>query len=255
MVDTRPADSALVQRSDRWRAVDGSLTRMAETATPKIRAVFRAEGSRVLEAIDGGATAEEAGELVDVEEWKRVLFAIWLGFGKILFSQTLAELRPLKQEDPELEEFPFLLASITGFVALRAESLTANTKRRLLAIESKLAEGVAAVAAQALRAEVKVLYTKWEAGRAASIARHNVMAATAIAQHFAAVHSGVLLSHEWVAMQDGKVREDHANADGQIKRLEEPFFVGGEILEEPRDPAGSPGNTANCRCQEIYSPA
>lgn len=254
VLEARPPDSELVQRTDRWRAVDGALTRMSETATPKIRAQFRREGKRVLAAIEEGADAEDAGELVDVEEWERLLTAIWIGFGKITFSQTLAELRALKQDEPDLEDLPDLIAAIGGYVALRAQSLVANTKRRLLFIQRRLITTASVVTAEALLKEAEILYGGWEAGRAGSIARHNVMAATAIAQHAAAVHSGAQLEKEWVSMQDGKVRPSHVAADGQIIGLEDFYIVGGEQLVEPRDPAGSPAETANCRCQEIYHP-
>ncbi len=227
---------------------------MSETATPKIRTQFRKEGRRVNSAIEAGATADEAGELVDVEEWKQVLTAIWIGFGKITFSRTLAEIRALKQEEPELEEFPALLATIGGFVALRATSLVENTKRRLLFVQRRLLTRAAVATAEALLLETELLYGGWEAGRAGAIARHNVMAATAIAQHAAASFSGAQLDKEWISMQDGKVRSSHVAADGQIVGLEDMYIVGGEQLIEPRDPAGSPAETANCRCQEIYHP-
>jgi len=254
VLEARPPNSRLQQRSDRWRAVDGALTRMSETATPKIRSQFRKEGKRVLEAIREGAGADEAGEFVDVEEWKRVLNALWIGFGSIEFSRTLAELQARKADDPNLEDFPALIATMGGWVTLRALALVENSKRRLLFIERRLITRGGVATAEALLEEAERLYTTWEAGRSASVARHNVMAATALASHAAADHTGIQLTHEWVSMADGRVRPTHVQANGQIRRKEEPFFVGGEILEYPRDPAGSPAETANCRCQEIFAP-
>lgn len=57
--------------------------------------------------------------------------------------------------------------------------------------------------------------------------------------------------HEWLATQDDRVRDDHAEAGGQVVKVGEPFDVGGEGLLYPGDPAGSPGNTINCRCTTI----
>jgi hypothetical protein len=37
-------------------------------------------------------------------------------------------------------------------------------------------------------------------------------------------------------------------ADGQVRKANEPFDVGGEELMYPRDPSGSPENTINCHC-------
>jgi HK97 family phage portal protein len=60
--------------------------------------------------------------------------------------------------------------------------------------------------------------------------------------------SGVVEGKEWLATMDERVRDAHAEADGQIVGMDEPFVVGGEVLEYPGDPAGSPENVINCRC-------
>jgi HK97 family phage portal protein len=60
--------------------------------------------------------------------------------------------------------------------------------------------------------------------------------------------SGVVEGKEWLATMDERVRDAHAEADGQIVGMDEPFIVGGEALEYPGDPAGSPENVINCRC-------
>jgi hypothetical protein len=50
---------------------------------------------------------------------------------------------------------------------------------------------------------------------------------------------------------DNRTREDHAAADGQRVPVGEPFIVGGESLEFPGDPAGSPEQVINCRCSTV----
>lgn len=52
----------------------------------------------------------------------------------------------------------------------------------------------------------------------------------------------------WVTQQDEKVRDSHAEADGQQQPVDTPFDVGGEALWYPGDPDGSPENVINCRC-------
>jgi hypothetical protein len=108
--------------------------------------------------------------------------------------------------------------------------------------------------ANQIRGEVKDLYANWDGARSSSVARHSVMSSTAVAQHSAATESGVILEKEWLSMQDAKVRSAHAAADGQTIGSEQAYIVDGEQLQFPRDPAGSPSNTANCRCQELFSP-
>jgi 2'-5' RNA ligase len=57
----------------------------------------------------------------------------------------------------------------------------------------------------------------------------------------------------WVATIADNTRPDHFEADGQVRPLDEPFEVGGELLDYPGDPSGSPAQTYNCRCVATYS--
>ena len=70
--------------------------------------------------------------------------------------------------------------------------------------------------------------------------------------------SGVVEQLEWLTSRDMFVRGldlrdryDHDSADGQVVNIGEKFLVSGELLERPLDPAGSLGNTINCRCVAI----
>ncbi len=57
---------------------------------------------------------------------------------------------------------------------------------------------------------------------------------------------------EWLSSRDGRVRDTHAEADSQIRGLDEPFDVGGYMLDHPGDMlAGAPGETINCRCTVV----
>lgn len=53
---------------------------------------------------------------------------------------------------------------------------------------------------------------------------------------------------KWVTQHDFRVRDAHADADGQTVKYDDDFVVGGENLEYPGDPTGSIENTINCRC-------
>ncbi len=51
----------------------------------------------------------------------------------------------------------------------------------------------------------------------------------------------------WLAIFSN-TRDDHAEASGQVVKIDESFEVGGESLEYPQDPSGSAGNVINCQC-------
>ena len=90
--------------------------------------------------------------------------------------------------------------------------------------------------------------------RANLIARTEVHRTASFANEIVAESMGIAGTRkEWVSVNDGRTRISHALASGQQVGLEEPFIVGGDRLNYPGDPAGSPGETINCRCVSIYT--
>jgi hypothetical protein len=57
------------------------------------------------------------------------------------------------------------------------------------------------------------------------------------------------LTKRWDTRMDGKERDWHKDANGDVKPLKQPFVVGGEGLLFPGDPTGKPSNVINCRCE------
>lgn len=93
------------------------------------------------------------------------------------------------------------------------------------------------------------------AARAERIFRTEVLRVQAIATQArmqahkdAMRRAGWALGKRWLATPDTRARLSHLAAMGQEREVDEPFDVGGEKLMYPRDPAGSAGNTINCRC-------
>lgn len=63
--------------------------------------------------------------------------------------------------------------------------------------------------------------------------------------------TGRMLRKRWATERDTRVREAHEQANGQTVGLTMPFQVGGEMLQFPGDPSGSPDNVIGCRCDLI----
>lgn len=69
------------------------------------------------------------------------------------------------------------------------------------------------------------------------------------------------MKKQWITTQTERVRDkdmgggrgfvSHKDAHGQIRKVDEPFDVGGEQLMYPRDPAGKPENIINCMCVSV----
>ena len=88
--------------------------------------------------------------------------------------------------------------------------------------------------------------------RAMTIARTETHKAANTTQYtkaeWAAQESGLKVEVEWIATNDGRVRDNHRHADGQKRHIGQPFNVGGEAMRYPSDPRASAKNTINCRC-------
>lgn len=60
----------------------------------------------------------------------------------------------------------------------------------------------------------------------------------------------VAVDQVWITAGDERVRLSHMTADGQERKVNEPFEVGGEFLRFPGDTSlgATAGNVINCRC-------
>ncbi|WP_019548622.1 phage minor head protein [Streptomyces sulphureus] len=62
------------------------------------------------------------------------------------------------------------------------------------------------------------------------------------------------LVKQWITRHDTQVRHAHADADGQIRHLGEPFTVGGVSMDAPGDPSAPARLVINCRCRLGIAP-
>lgn len=99
---------------------------------------------------------------------------------------------------------------------------------------------------EALGAALK-LTEKPDNNTAAVIARLAAAAAVNGGTDAAAADDGAL-DLEWVTMHDTHVRETHRDADGQVRKVGEPFHIGESELDYPGDPKGHIEDWIGCRC-------
>jgi hypothetical protein len=79
-------------------------------------------------------------------------------------------------------------------------------------------------------------------------ARTGTIATSNAGHHSAMRDASGVIGEEWLTTLDGRERDDHADANGQIVAVETPFEVGGAYLDHPGDPTGPVGQIVNCRC-------
>lgn len=179
--------------------------------------------------------------------YKQVALITFEVFGSRIIEQGKAA--GLILETKDFAEFfqRIALEYINGEkVRQRIVSIGETTRNQIVAIvEIGQSEGlsVAQIASKMAKAIPSI-----SRQRAALIARTETHGAANSGADAAARSLGLDLQKEWVAAADERTRIAHAEADGQVVDMDQPFMVGGELLMYPSDANGSPENTINCRC-------
>jgi len=79
-------------------------------------------------------------------------------------------------------------------------------------------------------------------------ARTGTISTSNAGNHSALQDASSVVGEEWLTAVDGRERDDHNEADGQVVAVDTPFEVGGVFMDHPGDPTGPVGQIANCRC-------
>lgn len=142
-----------------------------------------------------------------------------------------------------------VLAAMRARLDTLAGQITATT---FDVIESRLLEAGVAEGASIddLAKAVRSVFTDLSTWRAEAIARTETVGGYNAASRTVAAASGVVAAREWLATSDTRTRDSHAELDGhRTAGLDDPYPNG---LMHPGDPGGSPEETVNCRCVELY---
>lgn len=118
-------------------------------------------------------------------------------------------------------------------------------------VQQALTDGVAAgEGIDDIARRIEAVFDQAVGQRAEVIARTEVISASNGAVHEVAqaAPDDVVGGKEWIAAEDERTRDSHADADGQIVEPSGTFDIGGSALRFPGDPAGDPAETINCRC-------
>jgi HK97 family phage portal protein len=254
--DTKPAAKSkrfidTPERAERWRAKD-SLVRQFEAKFERAFAgLIRERKKKLLARIeDGGLRALKAKRTIDLD----ALFspdpdeeAQIQG----IYEDLIAERGAQAAREIALElEVNLQSRTVQRFIEQRkALGLDGALDTLMGRVRMSLAEGVGLnESLSELATRVGDLMDEARIGQALTVARTEVISAFNFASAEAWRQSGEVDQAEWLSARDSAVRPTHADADGQIAGLNEGFDVGGETLEYPGDPNGSPAETIQCRC-------
>lgn len=249
-------------RQDRaLRAVQDADARMAAAVRKAIRFTFRRLLGYVFPDSHEASLRAAGEEILDLDEINR-LPAIWRNAVDLFILPVVADVyieasrEAAKAFGLGLDSTSVDRADVQQYLREAESRLKEPIANRLLAdawegMREQLAQGVSlGEAIPAMATRLRQIERISEV-RATLIARTEVVGAnnggalTSTRELPAELQPGL---KQWVATLDNRTRPDHAEADGQIVGLNEPFIVGGEELDFPGDPSGSAAQTANCRC-------
>jgi hypothetical protein len=187
-----------------------------------------------------------------------------------VLHRTHAQLALLKAG--ERLRVPIVKASMEGI--LQAFGLSFDVRNPLVeGVLENMGQHITSIAETTRRDVMRHLDQSWQRGdsipraaryvqaqiKGSSLLRGRTIARTEI---IGAVNGGSLAAvklsdaaafKQWIATEDDRTREDHADADGQVVAVADPFDVGGFQMQYPGDQDGPPEEVINCRCTLGYA--
>jgi HK97 family phage portal protein len=202
-------------------------------------------------ATKGIVTREGAGArlMFDLGKYQSAMME---AFGPIM-SNALNKAAREVWDELRVKDDPWIYESqeVKAYLAQRKKMIDDASKAEYDQIKTALDKGMDAGESYAdLADRVREVFNGISKGRARTIAMTETSAAYGQGRHDALAEAGVT-KKKWLASGNPNMRPAHAEANGQVVGIDEPFIVDGEALDHPGDPNGSPGNVINCHCVEV----
>lgn len=186
-------------------------------------------------------------EALNPKMWEKFYRKIYSDVMNEFASQTLKSYKEVKSleelDEKYLEEAEKFLDETT---LLRSREVLETSQKRLtktIAAVLLLAGGT-----KEIQKALADMYDHDIPIRSRALAQTEVITAGNAGASFAA-QSVNAKRKEWVAVMDGRTRDNHREVDGEIQAIGTTYSNG---LRFPGDPLGPAHLTINCRCVEVY---
>lgn len=240
---------------DKHAAIFTRMLAIREVAAArKIKKLFIAQGNSIYK--DFLKSGEHViDKIIDADEikWNKLLAAFYRESIHGFADYTLEQLgeKPLKQKGFHLNNFLDITTSFIHREALARSKTISHTGRKIITRVLKQGQEDG-LGQEEIAKNIREKYSSMSVWRSATIARTEIHNAATFGSQTIAEQSDTELIREWVAVDDERTREWHADVNGDQRAMDEPFDVDGEQIDRPGE--GSPENSINCRCSLIYIP-
>jgi hypothetical protein len=248
-------DILLFKRVEQMRRQDYAY------ATSVVNAYLREVKSRASKAfLDSGGDALAAERAAsDVRLVTDMIAKIWLRTAPKFGNWTQAQIRRQAGAQKAVATDTWIKIIMAYLLDQGAELVTGIDRTTVKAIAAVLVDGFSkGLSIPGIAASLKEQHPFLNFARATLIARTEVIGASNWGSLQGARRMGSpSIRKYWIPTLDGVTRDDHMQAGSDYNEdhaipMDEPFIVGGEALEYPGDPSGSPANICNCRCTIGY---
>jgi HK97 family phage portal protein len=150
----------------------------------------------------------------------------------------------------DFDKFDLLvLTAMDGRLDVLSTQVTATTRKVL---EERILLDLVANGASidTIKAGIRGVFTDLSSWRATTIARTETVGGFNAASHVIAEASGVVVEREWLATDDDRTRDSHADLDGVRVKGHQTRYANGCL--HPGDPTARAEETIMCRCVELY---
>lgn len=186
------------------------------------------------------------------ENWNTeilILFLLGLQAGHVLFADAVDIAVPFDVIRARAEAFA---RTQTRIQIANIQATTNAQIRRIIALGIESGASAEVIAGQ-IRQQFDVI----KGARAATIARTEMAAALNHGALETAKETQIRSQEEilktWITILDGNCRDDHCNAHGQTRNIDDLFAVGGSMMTRPHDPTAPAAQVINCRCTLAFS--
>jgi len=240
-----------------FEEVERARARFEARLAPAVADVFGEQAEAVLGALARGGIPAAEAVAADTAYAAEALYLVWAAvappFATAAYEAVAPDTKASKAAPPPdawLDAVLDFLAREGGVMVRAITDTVLADLRRVLAAGMEGGLGMDAMAR-----ELREVWPDLTASRALRIIRTEVVASSnagsILGYEAAARDYGIEMEIEWVSTSDGRVREEHADANGQRVPLGGLFDVGGEEARYPGDPNLSASNRVHCRCTTV----
>jgi HK97 family phage portal protein len=246
------------------KSVEESRERWYTKAESRLQTYFKSEQQAVVKAINNAALPSTAAIRAESalkqqnDPLKEVLVKLWQDVGTDMGSQVVKAFKSAgsREQKDAVQNFIDMFGEqvLVYLLKLAGKKIKEITDSTLAQIQSELSDGVAAgESIPELAKRIDTLYLEQIIpNRSKVIARTEVVGASNWSAIQAAKSSGLTLNKVWLATEDNRTRETHADADGQEVAMDEKFTVGGVEMDQPGDPTAPAEEVIQCRCTVYF---